>query len=183
MNGYAVSLLVPSTVFQRDFIAQTGDPTGTGRGGESIYRSASQQQGFSSLLMDFCTVCMCLSGFAVSSMETRRVSSMQRRSLASNTRRRERFPWWTMETISMDHRWDGCPRRRIKYKQSDEDQIMKLVTHFDLIPGCLWLIRNLPSVSHDHRGELGLPGWSSYCVWRSDRRDGHLEEDQRDLRR
>lgn len=24
---------------QRDFIMQTGDPTGTGRGGESVYRS------------------------------------------------------------------------------------------------------------------------------------------------
>lgn len=30
------SVCVP---FQRDFIVQTGDPSGTGRGGESIYRS------------------------------------------------------------------------------------------------------------------------------------------------
>ncbi|XP_053499062.1 peptidyl-prolyl cis-trans isomerase-like 4 isoform X4 [Ictalurus furcatus] len=50
---------------QRDFIIQTGDPTGSGRGGESVF---------------------CCTGI-------RRASSMLRRFHGSSTRRRAPSPW------------------------------------------------------------------------------------------
>lgn len=89
---------------QRDFIIQTGDPTGTGRGGESVFWSVSKTVSVVWESGGALKTCLC-SGSAANCMGTRRASLTRRKHRALSTGRRGRFPWWTTEMTSMALRW------------------------------------------------------------------------------
>lgn len=79
------------SLFQRDFIVQSGDPSGTGRGGESVFRSAQASSSRASLggTEDSISLVSCLAYCT----GTRLASLTQKRCPALSTGRRGRCPW------------------------------------------------------------------------------------------
>lgn len=80
---------------QRDFIMQAGDPTGTGRGGESIYRSVYCSTFTAHLAaakpLFLCPVCCWSANYT----ETRPASLTRRKCRALSTESGVPSPWWT----------------------------------------------------------------------------------------
>lgn len=93
-----LSVLAP---LQRDFIIQTGDPTGTGRGGESVFWSARGL--FYCVCADWThvhCVMMMMCVFVVNCMAIRHTFLSLRRCRGSSIERKGLCLWWTTAATS-----------------------------------------------------------------------------------
>lgn len=147
---------------------QAGDPSGTGRGGESLYRSVSCSSSSAAQLSPRLVAKPLLPSplcCSASCTETRPASLTRRRFHASSTGGGVPSPWLTMAA--------GSTARR----SAQLLRVLWNLKNLELLVTCLFP----PAVPHHRRGEPGLPGRGPHSVRGGDGGRRCLGQNQRDV--